>query len=274
MNEKVRIATLRERREAGGRIVMVTAYDYPTGRLADEAGVDVVLVGDSLGNAVLGFEDTIPVTLDHMIHHTAAVCRGVEHALLVADMPFMTYKITSEEALRNAARLIQEGGAEAVKLEGGREVCPTVERIAEAGIPVMGHIGLTPQSIHALSGYSVQGKEASEARRLVEDARLLERAGCFAVVLECLAWSLAREVTDAVGIPTIGIGAGAECSGQVLVLADLLGMTFSKPAKFVKRYADIGADIRLAIRTFANEVREGRYPGRAHAYQGQKKAAG
>lgn len=266
MGTKIRIATLKKRKEANEKIVMITAYDYPTGRLADEAGVEVVLVGDSLGNAVLGFENTIPVTLEHMVHHTAAVQRGVRRALLVADMPFMTYKITPDEALHNAARLIQEGGAEAVKLEGGREVAPTIRRIVESGIPVMGHLGLTPQSIHALSGYHVRGKSDEGARCLIDDALALQEAGCFAVVLECLPTDLALEITQNLEIPLIGIGAGAGCDGQVLVLCDLLGLSFGKVPKFVKPYAQIGQNIREAIESYAGEVRRGEYPDAEHAY--------
>lgn len=266
MAAKIRIATLKKRKEAGEKIVMITAYDYPTGRLADEAGVEVVLVGDSLGNAVLGFEDTIPVTLDHMVHHTAAVRRGVRRALVVADMPFMTYKITPEEALRNAARLVREGGAEAVKLEGGREVAPTVCRIVESGIPVMGHLGLTPQSIHALSGYRVRGKTDEGAQRLVEDALALQEAGCFAVVLECLPTDLAREITEKLAIPLIGIGAGEGCDGQVLVLCDLLGLSFGKVPRFVKPYAQVGEIVKEAIENYAREVRRGDYPDPEHSY--------
>ena len=245
---------------------MVTAYDYPTGRLADEAGVDVVLVGDSLGNTVLGYDGTIPVRLGDMVRHTAAVRRGVRRALLVADMPFMTYKVTAEDALRNAARLVQEGGADAVKVEGGREVAEAVRRITGAGIPVMGHLGLLPQSVHALSGYQVQGRQADAATRLAEDARILEEAGCFCVVLECLPPELARNLTASLRVPTIGIGAGADCGGQVLVLCDLLGLSFQKPPRFVKQYAHIGKQITKAIRSYARDVREGAYPGPEHTY--------
>jgi len=265
--EKIRVATLQERKSRGQKIVMVTAYDYPTGRLADEAGVDVILVGDSLGNTVLGFENTIPVTLEQMIHHTAAVRRGAKRALLVGDMPFMTYKVTAEQGLRNAARFVQEGDAEAVKIEGGREVSATVRRIVEAGIPVMGHVGLTPQSVHAQSGYRVQGRGREEAQRLRDDAKALEDAGCFAVVLECLPWDLAREVTESLTVPTIGIGSGAECDGQVLVLCDLIGLSFGEPARFVKQYGQVGEMIRQAVAAFREEVRSGAYPDRGHAYE-------
>lgn len=263
---KVRIATLQKLKDDGRGIVMVTAYDYPTGRLADEAGVDVVLVGDSLGNTVLGYDGTIPVRLEDMVHHTAAVHRGVRRALLVADMPFMTYKVTAEDALRNAARLVQEGGAEGVKVEGGREVAEAVRRITGAGIPVMGHLGVLPQSVHALSGYQVQGRETDAARRLAEDALVLQEAGCFCVVLECLPCELAAKVAASLRVPTIGIGSGAGCGGQVLVVCDLLGLSFEKPARFVKEYAHIGKQITKAIRSFARDVREGAYPGSEHTY--------
>ncbi len=263
---KVRTDSLLERKRAGEKIVMVTAYDYPSGRLTDEAGVDVVLVGDSLGNVALGYADTIPVTLDQMVHHTAAVRRGVKRALLVSDMPFMTYKSSIEEALRNCARLVQQGGAEAVKLEGGEEIAPTVERLTRAGIPVMGHLGLTPQSIHALGGYSVQGKRPDAAQRLRSDALALQEAGCFSIVLECMPWDLAEEISRSLAIPTIGIGAGGGCDGQVLVLGDLIGLTSGKLPRFVKQYAQVGQTIREAVGEYAREVRTGAYPDREHAY--------
>jgi 3-methyl-2-oxobutanoate hydroxymethyltransferase len=266
MNDKVRVRDAARLKSQNQKIVMVTAYDYPSGRLADEAGVDIVLVGDSLGNAVLGFDDTIPVRLDDMIHHTAAVRRGCKRPLLVGDMPFMTYKIQPQEALRNAARLVQEGGCEAVKLEGGRQMADTVKMIVDAGIPVMGHIGLVPQSIHALSGYRTQGREAAEAEALIEDAKALQEAGCFAVVVEAVAWKASQKITAVLNIPTIGIGSGAECDGQVLVLNDLLGLNFDSPPRFVKQYADLKNTMHDAIGEFAREVREGIYPDKAHAY--------
>lgn len=270
MDEKIRVVSLQNMKNEARKIVMVTAYDYPTGRLADEAGVDVVLVGDSLGQTVLGHETTIPVTLDVMAHHAAAVRRGVRRAFLAVDMPFLTYKVNAEDALRNAGHLVQEGGAEAVKVEGGREVAPIVRRIVEAGIPVMGHLGLLPQSVHALGGYRVQGREEGALPRLLEDARELEEAGCFSIVLECLPWEAAEKVTASVRVPTIGIGAGAGCDGQVLVLSDLLGLSFMKPARFVKQYARLGRQIKKAIGSFAREVREGSYPGREHRYNADR----
>lgn len=266
MVKKVRISHLRECKREKEKIVIVTAYDFPTGHLADAAGVDVILVGDSLGNTILGYADTIPVRLEQMVHHTAAVRRGVSRAFLVADMPFMTYKITSEEAMRNAARLVQEGGAEAVKLEGGRIMAPTVRRIVDSGIPVMGHVGLTPQSIHALSGYRVQARGHEAAEQLLEDALSLQEAGCFSVVVECVPWEIGEKVSQALEIPVIGIGAGAGCDGQVLVLTDLLGLSQETPPSFVKPYAQIGRQIKKAIRSFARDVREGSYPDRDHAF--------
>ncbi len=266
MIAKNRISLLSELKAAQQRIVMVTAYDYPTGLIADRSGVDVVLVGDSLGNAILGFENTIPVRLEHMIHHSLAVSRGVTRALLVADMPFMTYKITSEEALRSAARLVQEARVEAVKLEGGTEICETVKRIVQAGIPVMGHLGLTPQSVHALGGYKVQGRDPDRAQQLLDDALALEQAGCFGIVLECLPVELAQKITKALSVSTIGIGSGLECDGQVLVLSDLIGLTFGKVPRFVKQYGDLGQAMQNAVEEFATEVRSGIFPDDSQTY--------
>jgi 3-methyl-2-oxobutanoate hydroxymethyltransferase len=265
MATKVRIDKILKLKQMGQKIVMVTAYDFPTGRMADEAGVDLVLVGDSLGMAALGYDDTIPVTLEDMIHHTKAVRRGVKRAFLVADMPFMTYRISAEEALRNAGHLIQDAGAEAVKLEGGAEICPTIHRITEAGIPVMGHIGYTMQSIHALSGAKIQGKQPDQVRKLVEDAKALEEAGCFAIVVEVVPWGVGAKITQALTIPTIGIGAGAECDGQVLVQNDLVGIT-EREFKHCKRYVEAGKIIRDAISEYAAEVRNGSFPAQEHGF--------
>jgi len=270
MADKVRIASLQQLKAESKKIVMVTAYDYPTGRLADEAGVDVVHVGDSLAN-ILGYGDEIPVTLDDMIHHTAAVRRGVKRALLMADMPFMTYKVSPEEALRNAARLVQQGGAEVVKMEGGCEICPTIRKVAQAGIAVMGHIGVMPQSVHAQSGYKVRGKEADETERLIEDALAIEEAGCFAIVLEVVGWDSARRITEALRVPTIGIGSGAECDGQIMVMVELIGLSFRQQPRYVKRYSEAGDAIRGAVESFAREVRSGAYPDRQHAYLAREK---
>ena len=265
--QHVRLASLARMKASGQRIVMLTAYDAPGARAADEAGVDIILVGDSLGNVVLGYDDTIPVTLQDMIHHTAAVSRTKPRALVVADMPFMTYKLSPEQALANAGRLIQEGGAQAVKIEGGAVMAPTVRRLVEAGIPVMGHLGLTPQSIHQLSGYRVQGRSDAERARMVADAKALDAAGAFAIVIELAPSEAARAVTAAVSCPTIGIGAGPHCDGQVLVLHDMLGLSFAPPPSFVKKYADVRGVMKQAIEAYCREVRDGAYPGEAHSFE-------
>ena len=260
---RVRTTKLAEMKRAGERIVCVTAYDYPTARLVDEAGIPVVLVGDSLGNVVLGYDSTIPVTLDDMTRHTQAVVRGTERALVVADMPFMTYGVSEESSMRNAARLLQEGGAQAVKLEGGRTVAATVRRLTESGIPVMGHVGLTPQSVHQLGGYRVQGKTAPEARRLLDDALALEEAGAFAVVIEAAPGELAALITRRLSIPTIGIGAGPHCDGQVQVLHDVLGLGSMQP-RHAKQYANLNAVVLDALRRYAAEAASGDFPTSEH----------
>lgn len=266
MREQVTIATFQQMKKKGQKIAVLTAYDYPTARFLDEAGVDCLLVGDSLGMVVLGYDSTVPVTMADMIHHTRAVARGARRALVVADLPFMSYQVSAEEALRNAGRLLQEGGARAVKLEGGAEVAPTVRRLVQAGIPVMGHVGFTPQSVHALGGYRVQGKTEAAARRLVEDAVSLAEAGAFAVVLEMVPQQVARWVTERCPVPTIGIGAGAGCDGQVLVTHDLLGLYAGRAPKFVKRYADLAAEMQQAVARYVAEVRDGSFPGPEHAF--------
>lgn len=263
MEEKVTTTGLLQRK-GRAKIVMLTATDEPTGRLVDRAGVDVVLVGDSLGMAVLGRPNTLSVTMEEMLHHTKAVAQGVRRALLVVDMPFGSYQTAVADAVRNACRLVAEGGAEAVKLEGPR--LAEVRAIVAAGIPVMGHLGLTPQSLHLLGGYKVQGKTVAQARELLRQAKALEEAGVFALVLEGLPPSLGRAITAAVGIPTIGIGAGPHCDGQVLVLADLLGLSPGPVPRFVRRYADLGAAIQQAVATFAADVRSGAYPSAAECY--------
>ncbi|TMQ51274.1 MAG: 3-methyl-2-oxobutanoate hydroxymethyltransferase [Candidatus Eisenbacteria bacterium] len=247
------------------RIVSVTAYDYPSARLADEAGVDLILVGDSLGMVVLGYESTIPVTLSEMAHHLKAVVRAQPRALVVADLPFLSFQTSAEDAVRNSGRLMKRG-AEAVKLEGGRRMLLQIEAILAADIPVLGHLGLTPQSVHQFGGYRVQGRGREAADALLEDALALERAGCFSIVLEGVPLELGREITEALKIPTIGIGAGVHCDGQVLVLHDLIGMSFSKPARFVRRYAEAGDIIRNAITAFREDVRAGRYPSIEESY--------
>jgi len=250
------------------RIGMITAYDYPSSRISDAAGADIILVGDSLGMVIQGHANTLPVKLEHVIYHTAAVARGARRAHIVGDMPFMSYQVSPEQALESAGRLVQEGGAHAVKLEGGREMVPQVARIVTAGIPVMGHIGLTPQSVHRMGGFKVQGKDAGSARRLVEDATALEAAGCYAIVLEGMPAELAREITASLAIPTIGIGAGAGCDGQVLVGYDLLGMNPEFRPKFVKAYEALHERIIAATRAFASEVQAGTFPAEEHSFHG------
>ncbi len=265
---------LSKMKQKAEKIVMVTAYDYPTARLVDEAGVDVVLVGDSLGNVVLGYESTLPVTIEDMLHHTKAVVRGVQHALVVTDLPFLTYQTGPEDAIRNAGRLLQEGGATAVKLEGGIEVCAQVHTLVSAGIPVMGHLGLTPQSINVFGGYKLQGRTQQAAEKLVADAQALERAGVFAIVLECIPEELAARITETISIPTIGIGAGVHCDGQVLVLHDLVGISGKiHPPRFVKQYAQVGAVIRQAVEQYAREVREEKFPAAEHSFESSEAGA-
>lgn len=247
-------------------IAMVTAYDYPSAKIVDEAEVDVILVGDSLGMVVLGYESTIPVTMEDMIHHTKAVTRGAKRAFVVADLPFLSYHGTIEEAIKNAGRLMQEGLAKAVKVEGGLEIVPVVKRMTQAGIPVMGHIGLTPQTVHQMGGYKVQGKDIEAARRLIEEAKALEEAGAFAVVLECVPQEVATKVTESITIPTIGIGAGVGCDGQVLVFHDILTYASSLKPKFVKQYANVGEMIFKAVSTYVDEVKNRSFPAREHTF--------
>jgi 3-methyl-2-oxobutanoate hydroxymethyltransferase len=260
----------------GNKIVMLTAYDYPSARIAEEAGVDMILVGDSLGMVVLGYDDTIKVTLDDMLHHSKAVSRGSERAMVVTDLPFMTYQTSVEDAMRNAARLLQEGGAQAVKLEGGVHMAETVRRLVQVGIPVVGHIGLTPQSINQLGGYKVQGRTPQEAERLLEDAIALQQAGAFCIVLETVPAPLAELITKRLAIPVIGIGAGVACDGQVLVWHDLLSyhtsfLTRHLP-RHVKEYAHVGDDMRRAIEQYAAEVRDGSFPTPEQSFQMSKEA--
>ena len=260
------VATFRKAKEEGKKLSMLTAYDYSTASLLDEAGIHGILVGDSLGNVILGYEDTISVTMEDMIHHGAAVSRGAKNALVVVDMPFMSYQGSVYDALNNAGRLMKEGRANAVKLEGGKEVAPQIKAIVQAGIPVMGHLGLTPQSINALGGYKVQGKDESAAQKLLEDAKTIAEAGVVSIVLECVPSALAEVITKAVDVPTIGIGAGAGCDGQILVYQDMLGMFSDFTPKFVKRYANIGEAMREAFRTYIAEVSEGIFPKTEHGY--------
>ena len=271
-HKPVRITDLRRKKQAGEKITMLTAYDTPAARLLDAAGIDVLLVGDSVGMVMLGHESTLPVTLDVMVHHTAAVSRGASHALVVADMPFLSYQVTAPEAIRNAGRLLQEGGAAAVKLEGGRPVAGVVRRLVEIGIPVMGHLGLLPQSVHQLGGYARRGTETREADAIIEDAAVLEAAGAFAVVLESIPAALARTITRQLQVPTIGIGAGADCDGQVLVSADMLGLSERVPP-FVRQYADLRGAIVAAAQAYADDVRSGRFPASARSPAAGRAAA-
>ncbi|NLL83360.1 MAG: 3-methyl-2-oxobutanoate hydroxymethyltransferase [Lentisphaerae bacterium] len=252
--------------KGGDPIPCLTAYDFSTARLIDEAGIPLVLVGDSLGNTMLGFDSTIPVTLAHMIHHTTAVTRAVRQALVVADMPFMTYQVSDEQALTNAARLVQEGGADAVKLEGGSVIVNRIERLVESGIPVMGHLGLTPQFVNQLGGYKVQGKNEEDARQMIDDAVAIAEAGAFSLVLECVPANLARQITEMVPIPTVGIGAGPYCDGQVLVYHDMLGLNTGRVPSFVKPYADLGNAMSNAFKQFAQEVKDRTFPDAAHSF--------
>ncbi len=260
MREKITVTKLAKMKKGNEKITMLTAYDYLTAKLLDEIGVDLILVGDSLGMVVLGYENTLAVTMDDMIHHTKAVVKGVESSMVVGDMPFMSYQINVDEALKNAGRFLQEAGAQAVKLEGGEEVADKVDKIVKAGIPVMGHLGLTPQSVHQMGGFKVQGKEEKQKKKLLKDAQILEEAGAFSIVLECVPKELATDITKAVSIPIIGIGAGRECDGQVLVTQDLLGMYDKFVPKFVKQYARLSNEIKRAVSDYISEVKTGKFP--------------
>ena len=263
---RVTISDIKDMKARGEKIPMITAYDYTSARIVDASGIPLILVGDSLGQVMLGYDSTVPVTMDEMIHHTKAVARGTSNALIVGDMPFMSYQTGSTDALRNAARFLQEAGAQTVKLEGGVAMASTVQRLVSSGIPVMGHIGLTPQSVNQLGGYKVQGKTLKTAVRVMEDARALEMAGAFAIVLECVPESLSKLITDRLSIPTIGIGAGKECDGQVQVFHDMLGMINDFVPKHAKRYASLGDTIAGSLRQYAAEVREQSFPGPDHSY--------
>ena len=263
---RVTAPSLARRKSRGEPIAMLTAYDFTFARIFDAAGIDVLLVGDSLGNVVQGHDTTLPVTLDETIYHTRLVARAAQRALVVADMPFGTFQISPEEALRNAVRCVKEGGAHAVKLEGGVAIAATVARIVAAEIPVMGHVGLTPQAVHRMGGHRVQGRSEDGAQRVLEDARAVQEAGAFAVVLEGMPAELAREVTRELAIPTIGIGAGVDCDGQVLVMHDMLGLSDWTPS-FVKNYAAVGVTVAQAARRFAEEVRERKFPDPEHSYR-------
>ena len=258
--------TFLDHKQKGEKISMLTAYDYSTAKLVDQAGIDGILVGDSLGNVMLGYEDTLSVTVEDMIHHGVAVARGVKNALVVIDMPFLSYQTSVYDAVKNAGRLVKEGHAGAVKLEGGKEFAPQIRAITAASIPVMGHLGLTPQSIHTLGGYRVQGKTEAAAQKLLEDALAVQEAGAFALTLECVPAKLAQLITQKLSIPTIGIGAGAGCDGQVLVYQDMLGMFNDYTPKFVKRFAEVGEVMKNAFAEYNRQVKEGSYPDEAHSF--------
>lgn len=264
---KKTVLTFAEAKEKGEKLTMLTAYDYSTAKLIDGAGIDAILVGDSLGNVMLGYEDTLSVTVEDMIHHGAAVSRGTREALVVIDMPFMSYQTSVYDAVVNAGRLMKEGRAGAVKLEGGKEVCPQIKAITDAGIPVMAHLGLTPQSINAFGGFKVQGKTEAAAKKLIEDALAVQEAGAFALTLECVPDKLARLITKKLDIPTIGIGAGNGCDGQVLVYADMLGMFSDFTPKFVRRFAETGQVMTDAFKAYIAAVKDGSYPEEKHTYK-------
>lgn len=267
MNKKVTNLTIKDMKQQNMPISMITAYDYVMAQNVDEAGIDMILVGDSLGNVVMGYSSTLPVTMEDMIHHTACVTRGVKRALVVGDMPFMSYQESTEQALHNAGRLMKEGGCDAVKLEGGARVCEAVYKMTEAGIPVVGHLGLTPQSVHQFGGFKVQGKNLEKARQMIQDAKALEEAGAFAVVLECVPADLSAEITKELHTAaTIGIGAGNQCDGQVLVCTDLLGMSGGFRPKFAKAYADLHADIVGAVQAYIQDVQKRNFPSQEHTF--------
>ena len=266
MSDKVTLTDLAERRSRNERIVMVTAYDYPTARLADDAGLDLVLVGDSAAMTVLGHDSTVPATMDEMVMLTRAAARGAQRPLLIADMPFGSFQVSDEDALRNAIRFVKEAGADAVKLEGAGTSLSRVRAIVAAGVPVMGHVGLTPQSATMLGGLRAQGRTATAALKLLDDARALEAEGCFAIVLEAVPARVAARITEAVSVPTIGIGSGPDCDGQVLVFHDLVGLYQGRSARFVKHYADVGTNIRDALERFVADVRAGAFPEEEHTY--------
>jgi len=264
--EKVTTATIKQKKTEGRPITMLTAYDFPMAKIVDEAGIDIILVGDSLGNVVLGYDSTIPVTMEEMIHHVKAVCRGADRSMIVADMPFLSYQVSIEEAVRNAGRFLKEAGAQAVKLEGGAEVAGVVRKIVDAGIPVMGHLGLTPQSIHQLGGFKVQGKDEPVAKKMIADAKALEEAGVFSIVLECVPSPLAKLITESTEVAVIGIGAGPHCDGQVLVIHDILGLYPRFTPKFVKQYANLHNQMANAVKQYKEEVEARSFPAPEHCF--------
>jgi 3-methyl-2-oxobutanoate hydroxymethyltransferase len=268
-NKSSRKTTLdiKKMKASGEKITMLTAYDYAISSILDECNIDMILVGDSLGMVVLGYDTTLPVTMEDMLHHTKAVSRAAQNALIVADMPFLSYQISPSAALANAGRFLQEANAQAVKLEGGREYSEVVQKITSAGIPVMAHLGLTPQSIHQIGGYKLQGKKEDAARKIIEDAKILEEAGAFSLVLECIPEGLASEITHSLTIPTIGIGAGVNCDGQVLVINDMLGIYERFTPKHVKKYATLNLEIKKAVKTYIEEVKHGDFPDNEHSFK-------
>lgn len=264
--KKISIPQLKKMKKRGEKISCLTAYDYITASLLDTAGIDLILVGDSGAMVFAGHETTLPITVDQMIYHTQAVSRGVHRAILIADMPFLSFQISPEEAMRNAGRFLKEGGAEGVKVEGGEHMAETIRKLVNVGIPVMGHLGLTPQSIRSFGGYRLRGKDAIEAGELKRDAKIMEESGAFAMVLEKIPTSLAKEITDSVSIPTIGIGAGPDCDGQILVTHDMLGLFEAFKPKFVRLYAELAKTIRKAVETYSDEVKAGKYPSAEESY--------
>jgi 3-methyl-2-oxobutanoate hydroxymethyltransferase len=264
--EKITTQTVVDMKRNGEKISMLTAYDYTMAGIIDSAGVDVILVGDSASNVMAGYDTTIPMTLEHMIYHTSCVVRGVERALVIADLPFMSYQVTAKEALISAGRMMKEAGAHAVKLEGGKSICPTVERIVDAGIPVMGHLGLTPQSIYKFGTYKVRAKEEEEAEQLLKDAKALEKAGVFSIVLEKIPAELAKTVTESLSVPTIGIGAGHYCDGQVLVIHDMLGLNKDFSPRFLRRYEDLHSKMTDAVTHYIKDVKSGNFPSEDEQY--------
>ena len=271
--EKVTIGKLQQKKVSGQKITMMTAYDYPMARLVDESGIDTILVGDSLAMVVLGYESTVPATMDEMLHHCKAVSRGAKRSFIIGDMPFMSYHLSSEQAIENAGRFIKEAGCDGVKLEGGSDMAPVVKAVVKAGIPVCAHIGLTPQTATMLSGFKVQGKDAESARALVESAKDLEAAGAFMIVMECIPDLLAEKITESLTIPTIGIGAGKDCDGQVLVFHDLVGLFERFTPKFVKQYINLSPMIKEALVQYKTEVEEGSFPGAEHSFSMKKEEA-
>ena len=261
------VVTFKQAKEKGEKLTMLTAYDYSTAKLIDEAGINAILVGDSLGMVVLGYEDTLSVTMEDMIHHSAAVSRGIKDTLLITDMPFMSYQTSVYDAVVNAGRLVKEGHAQAVKLEGGKEVCPQIKAIVDASIPVCAHLGLTPQSVNAFGGFKVKGKGEEAAQKLLDEARAVEEAGAFAVVLECVPKALAKKITESISIPTIGIGAGADCDGQVLVYQDMLGMYSDFTPKFVKKYGELGESMKNCFKEYCSEVKNSTFPKEENSFK-------